>query len=538
MVKLVNAVMLERRSWLVRLVLSALSFGVFLSLALFFARQELVRSIESAGHDAVGRLTALDAKVDGALDELRAQLTTTPCTPEFRAQLRRFAYRPDGLNEFMFAPKGAIECSVSTGRFDPSIDLGTPDILPSDAAGSAVWLQLDLKSIGLDGLSGSIVLRDAVAVVVPKEQSEIATETPDWLSLEIMRRDSRGNWWHRSGDRGLYGAVLAATGPNRSGFDGLFRRMVCDASGSYCVAGIADPWRLAASQKAATLLAVVVLLVVSHLAADVLRAWVKRYCSFENRFRRHLSADSIICSYQPVMDLRTGRVTGCEVLARWRDVDGSIVFPDRFIPLVERHGLTLAFTRAIVEKAMNELSQALPDDARLHVAFNVFPVDLSDKRLPDVFRCCQSMSPRFSIIAEIVESAAFVACEARAQIEALRRADVQVYLDDFGAGYSNIQNLASLPIEGVKLDRAFAMAPDDSLMARMLAHAIELIHVSGRVIVVEGVETAGRLASLRALGSAVERVQGYHISRPLPIDDFAVFMASESQRPASLPHAA
>lgn len=538
MVKLVNAVMLERQGWLVRLVLTALSFVVLLALLTVLAYREIGGAVADMGRDALARHAALDAKVDRTLDELEAALAASPCTLDFRAELRRFAYRPDGLNEFVYAPKGAIECSVSTEAFVPPLSLGIPDIARDAAAGSAIWLDRDLGSIGLVGLMGSIVLRNSIGVVVPAEQSDMKMETPDWLRLEVMRRDSHGNWWHRSGEHGLYRSGLSAATPDRSFLDRFFRSMVCDEAKSYCVASIADPVRLASERTATVVLALLALLVVSHLFASVLRNAVRRYCSFENRFRRHLSADSIICSYQPVMDLRTGRITGCEVLARWRDVDGSIVFPDRFIPLVEREGLTLAFTRAIVEKAMRELSAALPESARLHVAFNVFPVDLADKRLPDVFRCCHPERRRFSVIAEIVESAAFVAAEARAQIEALRREDVQVYLDDFGAGYSNIQNLASLPIEGVKLDRAFAMAPEDSLMSRMLTHAIDLVGVSGRVIVVEGVETAGRLESLRALGPRVSRAQGYHICLPLPIDEFAAFLAAEEQRRTAFAHAA
>src|SRR5690606_2547396 len=105
------------------------------------------------------------------------------------------------------------------------------------------------------------------------------------------------------------------------------------------------------------------------------------------------------------------------------------------------------------------------------------------------------------------------------------------YIDDFGTGYSNMQNLAALSVDGVKLDRAFAMAPDNSMMAQMLGHAIEMIHATGRVMVVEGVETAERLALLRQMQARVDFVQGYFISRPLDIEAFAAFL---KPRPVSL----
>ncbi len=85
--------------------------------------------------------------------------------------------------------------------------------------------------------------------------------------------------------------------------------------------------------------------------------------------------------------------------------------------------------------------------------------------------------------------------------------------------------MAALSVEGVKLDRTFAMAPNDSMMARMIVHALDIVKTSGRTIVVEGVETLDRLELLRRT-KQVDYVQGYLIARPLPIDAFAQFLAT------------
>src|SRR5690606_23508384 len=103
---------------------------------------------------------------------------------------------------------------------------------------------------------------------------------------------------------------------------------------------------------------------------------IARYWSFEARFRRHLDADSIVCVYQPVMELETGEITGCEVLARWRDLDDSLVFPDRFIDIVERNDMTLRFTQLVAQRACRELSEHMPAGKRLQINFNIFPRDL------------------------------------------------------------------------------------------------------------------------------------------------------------------
>ena len=88
-----------------------------------------------------------------------------------------------------------------------------------------------------------------------------------------------------------------------------------------------------------------------------------------------------------------------------------------------------------------------------------------------------------------------------------------------------MQNLGLIDIDGVKIDRSFAMAPDNSLMARILSHAIEMAHESRRAIVIEGVETRERFETLRA-NPLVDYAQGYFISRPLDIDGLVAFVQS------------
>ena len=89
--------------------------------------------------------------------------------------------------------------------------------------------------------------------------------------------------------------------------------------------------------------------------------------AFEARFLRHFDAKSIICTYQPILSLDNDSIHGCEVLVRWRDVDGSVVFPDQFLPIIERRGLTRALTRYVIDKAWAELSERVPAGRRLQI---------------------------------------------------------------------------------------------------------------------------------------------------------------------------
>ena len=230
------------------------------------------------------------------------------------------------------------------------------------------------------------------------------------------------------------------------------------------------------------------------------------------------------------MNLASGEIAGCEVLARWRDIDDTVVFPDRFIEIVKRRGLTMELTRLVARRAFDELSAAIPEGRVLHVSFNIFPQDLDSARLIRLFSPFTARPDRFCVILEIIESDE-MPVGAQREIEALRRAGIKTYIDDFDTGYSNMHNLAGLSVDGVKLDRSFAMAPDNSMMAQMLRHAVEMIEATGRVMVVEGVETAERLALLRRMQAKVDFAQGYFIARPLDIAAFAAFLEESSLRP-------
>ena len=363
-------------------------------------------------------------------------------------------------------------------------------------------------------------LSDPFVAVIPPHA--VDPHPSHWLSMEMVLVAADGSWFHRGGEPGVYQRRLADAGSSVP-WSGRVGDIACGPDGVHCVAVEGDLAALMASEKGALALVLVAAALISAYASGRAARLIARHWSFEARFRRHLDAGSIVCAYQPVMRLDSGEIAGCEVLARWRDIDDSIVFPDRFIDIVERHGMTLRLTQLVAQRACEELSRTVPPDRRLQVSFNVFPRDLDCARLLRVFSGFVAQPDRFDLVLEIIESDEMPA-NAQGEIEALRRAGVRTYIDDFGTGYSNMQNLAALSVDGVKLDRAFAMAPDNSMMAQMLRHAVEMIQATGRVMVVEGVETAERLALLRSMQARIDLVQGYHIARPLDIAAFAAFL--------------
>lgn len=495
-------------------------FLLIVALAGGYALHKTAELTRMEGDRAVEQFTRLRANLLDTFDLMQAQLTAEPCSPAFREQLRRIAFLPDGLNEFLYAPGGKARCSLNIEAFEPAVDLGAPDMAGSEEHPFSVWIDRDLGFLGLVGEQGALVLNEPFVAVVPPQKVDF--RPPHWLSMELVMRVGKDEWLHRGGTPGLHRAWVDA--PEFAGVpSGRVSTLSCDKGGVHCVVAEARLATVLNSGRGAIAMALLAAaLVAAFLSGKICRA-VTRYWSFEARFCRGLDADSIICAYQPVMRLDTGEISGCEVLARWRDVNGETVFPDRFIEIVKRRGLTMQLTRLVAQRAFEELSATIPEGRRLQVSVNVFPQDLDSARLLNVFSGFIARPERFDLVLEIIESDEMPA-GAQREIEALRRAGVKTYIDDFGAGYSNMHNLAGLSVDGVKLDRSFAMAPDNSMMAQMLRHAVEMIEATGRVMVVEGVETAERLALLRRMQARIDFVQGYFIARPLDIAAFAAFL--------------
>lgn len=496
--------------------------AITLALLAFGAAFWLAQIHDSLRGEAKARLAhfdKLEVNVVDAFAELQRTVTAEPCSEPFLRQLRRVAFKPDGLNEFMYAPNRVVTCSTSLKMAQAGIPLGEPDIERHGSSDISLWINKRLDDVGLIGLTGNVAYQEPFAIVIPPQASW--ADQSSWAKREYVISSADGRAWHLGGEAGIFSAASSAPDAPLS----TLHAKACGQNHAYCVAVKADMSEFALNWRTELVVAICLIAFYATWPTSIACRALEKYWSFSSRFQRNLNKTSIVCAYQPILDLRTGEISGCEVLARWQDVDGSIVPPDRFIDFVSSSGETLAFTKMVVDKAFDELTERLPKAAPLQINFNIFPRDLNSEKLNEVLHAFQGERNRFMLALEIIESDALALEDAQSEIEALARHGIRTYIDDFGSGYSSIHRVASLAIHGVKLDRSFAMAPSESLMARMLVHAVDMIGSSGREIVVEGVETQERLDLLIAT-KAVGFAQGYFISRPLPIEGLVAFLAA------------
>jgi diguanylate cyclase (GGDEF)-like protein len=232
--------------------------------------------------------------------------------------------------------------------------------------------------------------------------------------------------------------------------------------------------------------------------------------------RAGLDRDELILHYQPKVHLASGRITGVEALVRWNHPYRGLVYPDGFLSLAENAGLIGRLTERVIEVALAQCRAWWDEELDLTVAVNLSTSNLQDTRLPG--RVADALArhgvPPAALDLEVTEEVLIrEAARATQVLGELRAMGIRLAVDDYGTGYSSLAYLHALPVDDLKLDRAFVAHCDtDARSAAIVKSTVELAHNLGMRMIAEGVESEAVLDRLRQWGCDV--VQGYHLGRP------------------------
>ena len=235
------------------------------------------------------------------------------------------------------------------------------------------------------------------------------------------------------------------------------------------------------------------------------------------RFRQAISAGELELYYQPKTKLSDSSVVAMEALVRWR-LDGELLPPGAFLPSIEQTAMIHPLTDWVARTALAQLAAWGEATSELDVAINVSARNLSDpgfaSRLLAIV--AESGVAAHRLIVEITETALFVDPDAaRSCLGALHEAGIALSIDDFGQGQTSLAYLAALPVDELKIDRAFvSRVVADRTHAAIVRSIIQLGHTLGLRVVAEGIERDDEYARVLALGADIG--QGYLIARPMP----------------------
>jgi diguanylate cyclase (GGDEF)-like protein/PAS domain S-box-containing protein len=246
---------------------------------------------------------------------------------------------------------------------------------------------------------------------------------------------------------------------------------------------------------------------------------------FVTRLRKAVDTQRWTLHYQPVIELATGRMVGVEALIRWIEPDGTMVPPIEFIPLAEELGLIELIGDWVVRELVYQ-SQAWRElDIGLEIGFNLSPrqfwqPDLSDRILQRIVD--GGLDPA-QVLVEITESSAMMDPD-RAQeiLWDLHRGGLRIAIDDFGTGYSSLSRLREMPVDVLKIDRAFVSnVGADEQSASIVGAFLELARGLGMTTLAEGIETAEELAFLQERECMLG--QGFLFSKPVPPEEIIAY---------------
>ena len=245
--------------------------------------------------------------------------------------------------------------------------------------------------------------------------------------------------------------------------------------------------------------------------------------------RRAVEQGELRLFLQPKVALQGSHTLAAEALVRWQHPQRGLVPPMQFIPFAEQTGFVRQLTLWVFEAAARWQAQPSARALGVRVSVNLSTRDLLDpelsQRLEDILQRHGVAATAFCL--EITESAIMDDPQrAEAMLNRLAQQGFRLSIDDFGTGYSSLAYLRRLPVQELKIDKSFVMgmqtAEGDALIVRS---TIDLAHNLGLSVVAEGVESADILEHLRSL--QCDEAQGYHISRPLPLDDYLAWQARQ-----------
>jgi len=252
--------------------------------------------------------------------------------------------------------------------------------------------------------------------------------------------------------------------------------------------------------------------------------------TLENRLRQALEREEFVLHYQPKVDLESRQIQGVEALIRWQSPDLGLVPPLRFISVLEETGMILEAGAWALRRAVLDHRDWLRQNLMApRVAVNVSAIQLRQPDFIDMFRdVLRQGAKQPGIDVEITESLIMDDVAGTVdKLKTLRSLGVGIAIDDFGTGYSSLGYLARLPVHSLKIDRSFinTMMDNPNTMT-LVSMIISLAHSLRLKVCAEGVETEEQAKALRLL--RCDEMQGYLISRPVPLDKLTPLLLSQS----------
>jgi sensor c-di-GMP phosphodiesterase-like protein len=508
------------RPWILA-TLTAIAVALLLSAGSYMLVKHALEQSESEQMNARGerfldRLEQIFGQLREGVDQLAAQ-PSRQCDAPMMAALNQVGFDYRFVFEAAFID-GSQSCSSRPGRATADLDR------PPDIQGPTYQYWLNTSTEPNDNLAALMLGRGQFRVSTSRGHLTDVVDLSDNGSLLVLLDKGQravpvlgppqvwpptANWPPASGD------ALTITA-NR-----LIYRM-STKSPDYQLVLITPRINLMARLNSPLWLLFPASLLIAIFSGWSVLVLVRQRRTLNGELQGALRRGEIRVLYQPIFDLSSRRVVGAEALVRWRRPDGTLTSPDLFIPLAENTGLIREITDFVLQQLLEQLGQVLRANPHLYISVNLAACDVMEPRigkvvgqLLDLYR----VSSR-QIAFEVTERGLIDIVPARENLQSLRDLGHQVLIDDFGTGYCSLAYLQTLPVDCLKIDKAFIDAlGHDAASSGVAPHIIRMAHALDLKVIAEGIESEAQAVLLGSEG--VNYGQGWLFAHALNARQFS-----------------
>ncbi|MGY5449646.1 EAL domain-containing protein [Agarivorans sp. MS3-6] len=444
-----------------------------------------------------------------SLDDL-SHLDIEDCSDSALLKMRQVVFLSDYIKDAGFIQNERLVCTTTGGALASPMELAPPTF--STGLGFDLWLNQQL--VVFDNLLSGVVLRKGDFNVVVNNNTFGNLEFGD-NQWEIVNRYNN-QITHLIGTPGIFKQAQLNEYEEANDNFHYFHR--CSENYEFCVALSLYNYTLIRNKLAFLAFSLLFSFAFGIITSICSESLIRRHVSVGSRLRRGLKKGYFSYQIQPLVDLKTKRIIGGEVLARFEDQHGRL-FPDEFIPEIRRLRLTWPFTQHIIETALHDLQASKVIQKDTKISFNIFPNDVESNQIAALNELVEVKQFDGNITLEITEDLQLDSLNANRNINHIIQQGFEVAIDDFGTGYSNLKQLKNFRCQYLKIDKSFVFELEaGAIRSSLVPHMVDIAHKSNLKVIAEGIENVMQSKALELLG--VEYGQGWMFGKPMPIDVF------------------
>lgn len=490
--------------WFLSLVVSTVVAASSYVLPTAWLQDEYHRTLDQQARQGIQRMEMLTTVVVRALSELNEQ-GFSACSAETLRAMRKQLFLSDHVKDIGFVVDQQLICTTGLGVLSEPVSHPPPDYI--SAAQNKVWLNQRLELF--ERAIGAVIVQSGTfnAVIRREQLDNILQTEADWELVYKINDENK----HVAGSSGLVDLLSSAQAN-----DYRYKASHCLTTLPYCISTASTQklfTQIHGKTQSAFLIIVGFIFVMILL---LMRKAIGTYRSIEFRVNRGLSRGAFYCLYQPIVELSSRNIIGCEVLARYRDHIGEI-YPDTFIPVVAKQGKSWQFTTVLLRRVQVDLSTGLQVQEDFKVNINFFPQDISSGKILELLDSQILDKSAFQFVVEVTEDEQLNHGQSSSTLKLLTDNGFQIAIDDFGTGYSNLNQVKRLNCDTLKIDRSFINEMEGgAVRSTLIPHVVDIAEKIGAKVVAEGIENNMQHDALLEVG--VQYGQGWAYGKPMRIN--------------------